>query len=210
MPIGALERDRYTLHRVDRHANAVFGEQRSREAAHGDHNGIGPAFTSYNTDGSAATLDANKGVNRSALTLGLNYAFNLNTVFKLEYRYDFATGPIFLDTKTDTAKKNNQLLSTAVVVTCAARSEVHPAVGAGRAHAGAARSVRRRFEVCRAPRGVDLEFKPIELEVEGLMASCIQHELDHLNGILFIDHISRLKRDRVIKKFQKAEKLGKF
>jgi hypothetical protein len=81
-----------------------------------DHNGIGPAFTGYDADGNAQYLDANKGVNRSALTLGLNYAFNLNTVFKLEYRYDFATGPIFLDTKTDTAKKNNQLLSTAVVV----------------------------------------------------------------------------------------------
>jgi hypothetical protein len=85
-------------------------------AALDDHNGIGPAFTGYDADGNAQYLDANKGVNRSALTLGLNYAFNLNTVFKLEYRYDFATGPIFLDTKTDTTKKNNQLLSTAVVV----------------------------------------------------------------------------------------------
>lgn len=81
-----------------------------------DHNGIGPAFTSYDADGNPNYLDANKGVNRSALTLGFNYAFNLSTVFKVEYRYDFATGPIFLDTKSGEAKKNNQLLSTAVVV----------------------------------------------------------------------------------------------
>ena len=36
------------------------------------------------------------------------------------------------------------------------------------------------------------------------MATCVQHEVDHLNGVLFIDHISRLKRERVIKKFTKA------
>jgi peptide deformylase len=42
-----------------------------------------------------------------------------------------------------------------------------------------------------------------EMVAEGLMATCIQHEIDHLNGILFIDHISRLKRDRVWKKFVK-------
>jgi peptide deformylase len=46
-----------------------------------------------------------------------------------------------------------------------------------------------------------------ELHCEGLLATCIQHEIDHLNGILFIDHISRLKRERVIKKFAKAKKL---
>jgi predicted porin len=57
-----------------------------------------------------------KGVDRTALTLGMNYAFNLSTVFKVEYRYDWASGPIFLDTKSSTVKKNNQLLSTAVVV----------------------------------------------------------------------------------------------
>jgi peptide deformylase len=38
----------------------------------------------------------------------------------------------------------------------------------------------------------------------------LQHEIDHLNGVLFIDHISRLKKARVIKKFQKADKLGKL
>ena len=41
---------------------------------------------------------------------------------------------------------------------------------------------------------------------EGLLATVLQHEIDHLDGVLFIDHISKLKRDRVIKKFQKAAK----
>ncbi len=49
-----------------------------------------------------------------------------------------------------------------------------------------------------------------EVEAKGLLATCLQHEIDHLNGILFIDHISRLKRERVLKKFQKAQKLGKL
>jgi peptide deformylase len=45
-----------------------------------------------------------------------------------------------------------------------------------------------------------------ELEASGLLATCLQHEIDHLDGVLFIDHISRLKRERVIKKFAKAAK----
>jgi peptide deformylase len=44
------------------------------------------------------------------------------------------------------------------------------------------------------------------LEATGLLATCMQHEIDHLNGVLFIDHISRLKRDMVIRKFTKAAK----
>ena len=55
---------------------------------------------------------------------------------------------------------------------------------------------------------LDLAGKPMEIEADGLLATCIQHEVDHLNGILFIDHISKLKRDRVIKKFTKAAKLA--
>jgi peptide deformylase len=49
-----------------------------------------------------------------------------------------------------------------------------------------------------------------EIHATGLLATCLQHEIDHLDGVLFIDHISKLKRDRVIKKFQKAAKLGKL
>ena len=43
-----------------------------------------------------------------------------------------------------------------------------------------------------------------EIEADGLLATCLQHEIDHLNGVLFIDYLSRLKREMVIKKFTKA------
>jgi peptide deformylase len=46
------------------------------------------------------------------------------------------------------------------------------------------------------------------LEAEGLLATCIQHEMDHLEGVLFIDHLSRLKRDRVLKKLKKEQRLA--
>jgi peptide deformylase len=55
-------------------------------------------------------------------------------------------------------------------------------------------------------RYLDLEGKPHEEDAEGLFATCIQHEVDHVNGVLFVDHISKLKRERIIKKFTKAAK----
>jgi len=55
---------------------------------------------------------------------------------------------------------------------------------------------------------LDLAGVEQELEASGLLATCLQHEIDHLDGVLFIDHISKLKRDRVIKKFAKAAKRG--
>ena len=55
-------------------------------------------------------------------------------------------------------------------------------------------------------RYLDLDGKAHEIEANGLFATCVQHEIDHTNGVLFIDHISKLKRDRVIKKFTKAAK----
>ena len=58
-------------------------------------------------------------------------------------------------------------------------------------------------------RYLDLDGKQHEVDADGLLATCIQHEIDHLDGVLFIDHISKLKRDRVVKKFTKAAKLGK-
>ncbi|MFG1358619.1 peptide deformylase [Xanthobacter pseudotagetidis] len=57
-----------------------------------------------------------------------------------------------------------------------------------------------------AIRFMDLEGKLREMEADGLFATCVQHEIDHLNGVLFIDHLSKLKRDRVIKKFTKQAK----
>jgi peptide deformylase len=55
-------------------------------------------------------------------------------------------------------------------------------------------------------RYTDIDGKLQEEEVTGLFATCIQHEIDHLNGVLFVDYLSKLKRDRVLKKFTKAAK----
>ena len=55
-------------------------------------------------------------------------------------------------------------------------------------------------------RFLDLEGRTQELEADGLLARVVQHEVDHINGVLFIDHLSKLKRDRVIKKYAKAAK----
>ncbi|MEI7670240.1 MAG: peptide deformylase, partial [Pseudomonadota bacterium] len=49
-----------------------------------------------------------------------------------------------------------------------------------------------------------------ELTADGLLATCIQHEIDHTNGITFVDHITRLKRDMILKKLEKQKKLGYF
>jgi peptide deformylase len=48
--------------------------------------------------------------------------------------------------------------------------------------------------------------QPVEEEAEGLYAVCVQHEMDHLEGVLFIDHLSRLKRERAVAKVKKAAK----
>ena len=55
---------------------------------------------------------------------------------------------------------------------------------------------------------LDRDNKRQEIEAEGILATCLQHEIDHLNGVLFIDHISRLKREMISKKFSKAAKRG--
>jgi peptide deformylase len=55
-------------------------------------------------------------------------------------------------------------------------------------------------------RYLDLDGNVHEEEASGLFATCIQHEIDHLNGVLFVDYLSKLKRDRVLKKFTKAAK----
>lgn len=55
-------------------------------------------------------------------------------------------------------------------------------------------------------RALDRDGVPFELEAEGLLAVCIQHECDHLNGKLFVDYLSRLKRDRIRKKLEKQHR----
>jgi peptide deformylase len=62
-----------------------------------------------------------------------------------------------------------------------------------------------RPDIVRA-RWIDESGKQQEGEFDGLMSVCLQHEVDHLNGVLFIDHLSRLKRDMVVKKVLKARK----
>ncbi len=54
---------------------------------------------------------------------------------------------------------------------------------------------------------LDRDGSTCEMEADGLLATALQHEIDHLNGVLFIDHISRLKRQRVVRKFEKAARL---
>ena len=58
-------------------------------------------------------------------------------------------------------------------------------------------------------RYTDLDGKEVTTDAKDKLAVCVQHELDHLDGVLYIDYLSRLKRDRVLKKFEKAERLNK-
>jgi peptide deformylase len=55
-------------------------------------------------------------------------------------------------------------------------------------------------------RYLDYHGEEVEEEAEGLLAVCVQHEMDHMDGVLFIDHLSRLKRDRAVAKVKKAAK----
>jgi peptide deformylase len=55
---------------------------------------------------------------------------------------------------------------------------------------------------------IDREGKKNEVELEGIWSTLVQHEIDHLNGILFIDYLSRLKRDMVVRKFTKQKRAG--
>jgi len=59
-------------------------------------------------------------------------------------------------------------------------------------------------------RYLDTEGNEKELFAEGLLATCLQHEIDHTNGITFVDHITRLKRDMIHKKLEKQKKQGHF
>jgi peptide deformylase len=59
-------------------------------------------------------------------------------------------------------------------------------------------------------RYLDHENEPRELAADGLLATCVQHEMDHLDGILFVDHISALKRNMILRKLLKAKRTGAF
>lgn len=55
-------------------------------------------------------------------------------------------------------------------------------------------------------RFLDYHGKQQEMDADGLLATCVQHEIDHLNGITFVDHISPVKRDMIIRKIKKAKR----
>jgi len=57
-------------------------------------------------------------------------------------------------------------------------------------------------------RALDRQGEPFELDVDGLLAVCIQHEIDHLDGKLFVDYLSNLKRQRIRKKLEKESRQG--
>lgn len=76
-------------------------------------------------------------------------------------------------------------------------------------------SIPEFYEMVQRPKEVKVRYldrqgEAQEVLASGILATVLQHEIDHLNGVLFIDYISKLKRDRVVKKFQKAQKLGKL
>jgi peptide deformylase len=75
-------------------------------------------------------------------------------------------------------------------------------------------SIPEFFEMVSRPKEVIVRFldrtgEVREMQCSGVLATCVQHEIDHLNGVLFIDYLSKLKRDRIIKKFAKAQKLAR-
>ena len=72
-------------------------------------------------------------------------------------------------------------------------------------------SIPNQFAEVKRPNNCNIKYLDIkgnkkELKAEGLLATCIQHEIDHLNGILFIDYLSKLKKDLIIKKVNKQKK----
>jgi peptide deformylase len=77
-----------------------------------------------------------------------------------------------------------------------------------RVHEEGCLSIPEYYEAVERPaevkvRYLDADGKPQEVQASGMLATCLQHEIDHINGVLFIDHLSKLKRDRVVKKFTK-------
>ena len=74
-------------------------------------------------------------------------------------------------------------------------------------------SVPEYFDAVQRPARVRIRYlgydgQPVEEEAEGLFAVCIQHEMDHLQGVLFIDHLSRLRRERAVAKVKKSARLA--
>ena len=76
-------------------------------------------------------------------------------------------------------------------------------------------SLPQKFEEVTRPakikvRGVNEKNQQVEFDADELLATCIQHEIDHLDGVIFVDHVSRIKRDMILRKLTKEKKLGVF
>ena len=89
--------------------------------------------------------------------------------------------------------------------------EVTPLTGETNTYDEGCLSVPGFYETVERPdrikvRALDRNGEPFEMECDGLLAVCLQHEIDHLDGKLFVDHISRLKRDRIRKKLEKVHR----
>ena len=74
-------------------------------------------------------------------------------------------------------------------------------------------SLPNQFGVVQRPRSIRVRFldedgEPRELDADGMLSTCIQHEMDHLDGILFVDHMSSLKRGIILRKLTKAKRTG--
>ena len=105
-------------------------------------------------------------------------------------------------TKTEDGERHPQVLLDPEVIWASDETNVHQE---------GCLSIPEYYEDVERPKAVKVRYRGLddkvhEVEAEGLLATCLQHEIDHTNGILFIDHLSKLKRDRVIKKFTKAAK----
>jgi peptide deformylase len=59
-------------------------------------------------------------------------------------------------------------------------------------------------------RYLDFQSKTAELEADGLLSHCVQHEIDHLDGVLFIDHLSKLKRSMIVRRIEKLRSKGEL
>ncbi|MDM5148051.1 peptide deformylase [Candidatus Persebacteraceae bacterium Df01] len=68
---------------------------------------------------------------------------------------------------------------------------------------GVSATIKRTASVCAS--GLNSQGEIHEIKAEGLLAVCLQHEIDHLNGVLFVDHLSRFKRERLLGKYHKLQ-----
>ena len=85
--------------------------------------------------------------------------------------------------------------------------DVHDMEGLGENHVGYNEEVKRAEHI--RVRYLDRSGEPVEMDAEGLLAVCIQHEMDHLDGVLFIDRVSPLKRRMLLKKWSKMDESGR-